>query len=149
MTRKLLIRNSILNPLFLVMLVLVTSGCLADEPTPLPVTATATPAPTSTLPMPAPLATRPVYQPGELVDYTAQMGDTLDALAARFNTTVAEIRTANPIIPESATTMPTGLPMKIPIYYLPLWGTPYHIIPDSLFVNGPAQRGFDPVQWVD
>jgi hypothetical protein len=32
--------------------------------------------------------------------------------------------------------------MKIPIYYLPLWGTPYQSIPDHAFVNGPAQIGF-------
>jgi len=90
-----------------------------------------------------PLPTRPPYSPGELVDYIAQTGDTLPALAVRFNTTIAEIQHANPIIPLDATTMPAGLPMKIPIYYLPLWGTPYQIIPDSLFVDGPAQVGFD------
>jgi hypothetical protein len=32
--------------------------------------------------------------------------------------------------------------MKIPIYYLPLWGTAYQSIPDHAFVNGPAQIGF-------
>jgi hypothetical protein len=64
------------------------------------------------------------------------------ALAARFNTTVDEIREANPIIPLDATTMPPGMPMKIPIYYLPLWGTAYQSIPDHAFVNGPAQIGF-------
>ena len=84
-----------------------------------------------------------VTLPGELVDYTAQTGDTLPGLAVRFNTTVAEILAANPFIPPDATTMPPGMPMKIPIYYLPLWGSPYQIIPDSLFVNGPAQVGFD------
>jgi len=35
-----------------------------------------------------PLAARPIYAPGELVDYTAQSGDTLPLLAARFNTKV-------------------------------------------------------------
>ena len=87
--------------------------------------------------------TRPPYQPGELVDYTAQTGDTLPALALRFNTSVKEILAANTFIPASATTLPPGMPMRIPIYYLPFWGTPYHILPDSLFVNGPAQIGFD------
>ncbi len=130
-------------------LTLLISACLPESPTSLPSDATITPVPTSTLPLPTPLATRPAYQPGQLVDYTAQIGDTLDALAKRFNTTVPEIRTANPIIPDSATTMPTGLPMKIPIYYRPLWGSPYQIIPDSLYINGPAQRDFDPVKWVD
>ena len=69
---------------------------------------------------PAPTSERPKYAPGELVDYIAQNGDTLPALAARFNTSVEEIREANPIIPLDATTMPPGFPMKIPIYYLPL-----------------------------
>jgi LasA protease len=82
--------------------------------------------------------TRPAYNPGELVDYTAQTGDTLPALASHFNTTVAEIRIANPIIPQDATSMPPGMPMKIPIYYQPLWGSSYQIIPDSLFVYGLA-----------
>jgi LysM repeat protein len=98
--------------------------------------------PLAPTPVPAPTSERPKYAPGELVDYTAQNGDTLLALAARFNTTVEEIREANPIIPLDATTMPPGLPMKIPIYYLPLWGTAYQSIPDHAFVNGPAQIGF-------
>lgn len=93
--------------------------------------------------IPAPTSERPQYGPGELVDYLAQNGDTLPALASRFNTTVEEILAANPIIPRDATTMPVGLPMKIPIYYLPLWGTAYQSIPDHAFVNGPAQIGFN------
>lgn len=98
--------------------------------------------PMAPTPVPAPTSGRPEYAPGELVDYIAQNGDTLPALAARFNTTIAEIRAANPIIPPEATTMPPGFPMKIPIYYLPLWGTAYQSIPDHAFVNGPAQIGF-------
>jgi hypothetical protein len=31
----------------------------------------------------------------------------------------------------------------MPIYYQPFWGSPYKIIPDSYFVNGPSQVGFD------
>ncbi len=92
--------------------------------------------------VPAPTSGRPAYAPGELVDYIAQNGDTLPALAARFNTTVEQIRQANPIIPTDATTMPVGFPMKIPIYYLPLWGTAYQSIPDHAFINGPPQIGF-------
>jgi hypothetical protein len=90
-----------------------------------------------------PLPTREPFGPGQLVDYIAQTGDNLPALAVRFNTSIDEIRSANPIIPKDASSMPPGMPMKIPIYYLPLWGTPYQIIPDSLFVNGPAQVDFD------
>jgi len=92
---------------------------------------------------------RPLYSPGELVDYTAQGGDTLQLLARRFNTSVAEILEANTFIPASATTMPAGMPMKIPIYYLPLWGSPYRILPDSLFVNGPAQVNFNTQEFID
>jgi murein DD-endopeptidase MepM/ murein hydrolase activator NlpD len=129
---------------------ILATGCMPVVPTAvLPVDLTPQVTPANRLPMPTAQPTRPVYQPGELVDYTAQTGDTLDALAARFNTTIREIRSANPIIPDSATTMPPGMPMKIPIYYRPLWGSPYQIIPDSLYVNGPAQRDFDPVAFVD
>jgi murein DD-endopeptidase MepM/ murein hydrolase activator NlpD len=104
---------------------------------------------TSTELSPTPLPTRPVYQPGTLIDYTVQDGDTLLALVAHFNTTEKEIREANPSLPESVTTLPPGMPLKIPIYYKALWGNPYQIIPDSLFVNGPAQIGFDTVDFVN
>jgi LasA protease len=97
----------------------------------------------SPVPQPTPLPTRPLYPPGELVDYIAQTGDTLPALAARFNTTVDGILLANPFIPREATTMPPGMPMKIPIYYMALWGSSYQILPDGLYVNGPAQVGFN------
>jgi LasA protease len=100
--------------------------------------------PVGAVPSPTPFYTsRPRYAPGELVDYTAQTGDTLPGLAVRFNTSVPAILEANSFIPKDATTMPPGMPMKIPIYYLPLWGSPYQIIPDSLFINGPAQVDFD------
>jgi len=126
------------------------TGCLpadlasGESGTPVPITDTATPEPSPTAE-----PTRPAYGPGELVDYTAQTGDTLPALAAHFNTTVREIRQANTFIPLDVTTMPPGMPMKIPIYYQPLWGSPFQIIPDSLFVNGPAQRGFDSSAFVN
>ena len=100
------------------------------------------------LPVPTPFIARPAYQPGELVDYIAQTGDTLPVLAVRFNTTVEEILAANAFIPSTATTMPPGMSMRIPIYYKPLWGTPYQIIPDGLFVNGPSQVGFDTEAYV-
>jgi LasA protease len=96
-----------------------------------------------------PFPTRQPFKPGELVDYTAQSGDSLPVLAIHFNTTVEEILTANPIIPTDATTMPPGMPMKIPIYYMPLWGSSYQIIPDSLFINGPEQVDFDTSSFVN
>ncbi len=140
----------------LLVIVLLTSACL-PEPAQIPAgqleaieeTLAAETEPTETLVIPPPFPTRPLYAPGELVDYTAQAGDTLPVLAVRFNTTVEEIREANPHIPITATTMPPGMPMKIPIYYQPLWGSSYQILPDSLFVNGPAQVGFDIQAYVD
>jgi len=95
-----------------------------------------------------PLPTRTTYKPGELVDYTAQSGDTLPALAARFNTTIDEVLQANPQIPRDATTMPPGMPMKIPIYYLALWASPFQIIPDSALVDGPSSIGFNTAAFV-
>ncbi len=99
-------------------------------------------------PSPIPPPTRPAYSPGELVDYIAQTGDTLPGLAAHFNTTVGEILAANPIIPESVKTLPPGLPMQVPIYFKPLWGSSYQILPDSLFINGPAQVDFDTTAFI-
>lgn len=97
---------------------------------------------------PTPIPTRPNFRPGELVDYIAQSGDTMPGLAARFNTTVPEIMEANPLIPADATTMPPGLPMKMPIYFRALWGSALKIIPDSAFVNGPQQIGFNTAAFV-
>ena len=95
-----------------------------------------------------PLPVRPQYSPGELVDYNAQTGDTVNAIARHFNTTVEEILSVNSFIPTDATTMPPGMPMKIPIYYQPFWGTQFQIIPDSLFINGPAQVDFNSSEFV-
>ncbi|MBM3180503.1 MAG: LysM peptidoglycan-binding domain-containing protein [Chloroflexi bacterium] len=98
---------------------------------------------------PTPLPTRTKFKPGEMVDYTAQTGDTLPALALRFNTSVEEILSANPQIPLDTTTMPPGMPMKIPIYYLALWASPFQIIPDHAFVNGPTSSGFNTAAFVE
>lgn len=98
---------------------------------------------------PTPLPARKAFAPGELVDYTAQAGDALPSLALRFNTTIDEILTANPQIPRDATTMPPGMPMKIPIYYLALWSSPFQIIPDHAFVDGPTGTGFNTAAYVN
>lgn len=100
------------------------------------------------IPTATPFPTRPSYNPGELVAYTVQTGDSLPVLAIRFHTSVAEILEANPIIPANATTLPPGMPMEIPVYYQPFWGSPYQVLPDSLFVNGPAQVAFDTIAFV-
>lgn len=95
-----------------------------------------------------PMPSRPSYAPGELVDYIAQTGDTLPALAGRFNTSIDEILAANPFIPREATTMPPGMPMKIPIYYRALWGSAFQSIPDHVFVNSPTGSGFNTAAFV-
>ncbi len=100
------------------------------------------------IPASTPLPTRPSYAPGELVDYTAQTGDTLPALALRFNTSVDEILAANTFIPREATTMPPGMPIKIPIYYRALWGSAFQILPDHAFVNSPTGSGFNTAAFV-
>ena len=107
--------------------------------------------PVETIPatsIPIPITERPVYAPGELVDYTVQSGDTLSNLAFRFNTTIQEILEENPVIPEDATTLPPGLPMQIPIYYESLWGPQYQILPNCSYVNGPAQIEFNLEEFV-
>jgi LasA protease len=131
---------------WLIMLVLASLVLAACQPaqTASPELSVITVSPLTPAPLPiTPYPTRPLYAPGELVDYVAQTGDSLPVLAVHFNTTVNEILSANSFIPANATTLPSGMPMKIPIYYLPFWGTQYQILPDSLFINGPAQVGFD------
>ncbi|GAB1470795.1 hypothetical protein MASR2M66_16730 [Chloroflexota bacterium] len=89
-----------------------------------------------------PTPARPIYAPGQLVNYSAQTGDTLPVLALRFNTSVDEILAANTFIPRDATTMPPGMPMQIPIYYRALWGTTFQSLPDHAYLNGPTSIGF-------
>jgi len=92
---------------------------------------------------PTPLPTRSPYPPGKIFSYPAQSGDTLEAVAAHFNTSVAEIRAANPNLPEQVTTMPPGYPLQVPAYYTPLTGSPFHILPDSEIIYGPSVIDFD------
>jgi LasA protease len=127
------------------------SACVSTPQVAIVETPTATDAPTVTAPVitSTPLPTRPPYDPGQLVDYVAQNGDNLIALAARFNTSIEEIREANPVIPNDVTTLPPGFPMQIPIYYRAYWGTSFRMIPDSHFVNGPGVVSFDSQAFVD
>ena len=144
-----------LIPVCLILLVIFT-GCIRSSGGP-EIIPTNTSVPTKT-PEPTPTTAavtdpvrekRPKYMPGELVDYTALDGDTLPALAARFNTTEKEIRAANPILPEHITTLPQGLPMQIPIYYRSSWGSSYKILADAQYVNGPSLKGFSARSYTD
>jgi LasA protease len=105
-----------------------SSSAVSNQPSAISPLPSATSDPQSEIHNPS-FTPRPLYNPGELVDYVAQTGDTLPE--------------ANSFIPASATTLPPSMPMEIPIYYTPFWGSQYLILPDSLYVNGPAQVGFD------
>ena len=130
------------------MLTVLLTACVPQYPasntTPPPAAISATPSIN-----PIPFTERPVYSPGEKVDYIAQAGDTLSNLAYRFNTTIEEILAENPIIPGDATTLPPGFPMIIPIYYEALWGPQMQILPNCTFINGPSQVNFDLNQFVE
>ena len=129
---------------FLIILLLLSSCAPPAEVAQISLVSIPTPLSTAT-----PYSSRPPYKPGELVDYTVQSGDTIPALAGRFNTSIEEIYSANPIIPHDVTTLPIGMPMQIPIYYLPLWGSQFKILPNASFINGPAATHFDTKSFVD
>jgi LasA protease len=122
---------------------LLLSGCQVAPPVEVQPALTPTLAGTVAPAGPTPLPTRTVFPPGEIVAYQAQTGDTLASVAAHFNTSVDELRVANPGLPASLTTLPAGYPLQVPAYYEPLGGTPFQILPDSDVVNGPGAVGFD------
>lgn len=150
-------RPAFIKRSLILLLIAILSGCIrlvSEDGSPLsPPTQEPTPTmiPTDTpVPVVDPVRSRrPKYMPGELVDYTVLDGDTLPALAARFNTSEREIRQANPILPERTTTLPQGLPLRIPIYYRSGWGSSYRILADAQYVNGPAQKGFSARSYTD
>jgi LysM repeat protein len=93
-------------------------------------------------PRATPLPTRFIIAPGQRLPYLTQTGDTVMAIAAHFNTTMAEIAAANPQLSLTAT-LPSGMAIEVPAYYFPLGGPAFKIIPDSEFVYGPATTDFD------
>lgn len=135
------IRNSLLFLCLSLFLLTAVLGCVPERPR--YIISPVVEATEEILLTATPFDQRPVYEPGTLVDYIAQSGDTLEHLAWRFGGTRREILFHNPDIPEDITTLPPGYPMKMPIYYKPFWGTSYQIIPDAAFVNGPDAIDFD------
>ncbi len=126
------------------------SGC-SPEPTatisvPSPITS-AVPARSENTATPIPI--RSISEPGEIVDYAVQSGDTLEAVAVHFNTPVEEIRKNNPDLPEKTTTLIPGRILKVPLYLPPFLGTPFHMLPDSEVVAGPAVSDFKGREFVD
>jgi LasA protease len=132
----------------LVALAFLASACLpaAQVPPRLPDVLAATPGPSSTQgELPAagtPLPTREPFAVGQIFTYTTQTGDTLVALAAHFNTSQDEILARNPAL-ATTSTLASGIALVMPVYWFPLGGSPYKIIPDSEFVYGPSSKGFD------
>jgi LasA protease len=98
--------------------------------------------PTISLSNPTPLPTRVTLEPGQIVDYAVQSGDTLEAVAAHFNTSVEEIRQANPDLPLKVTTLTPGAVLHVPAYFAPFTGTPFQMIPDSEVVASPSVKNF-------
>jgi LasA protease len=133
--------RSICALICLSLLIAILAGCQSSPPevleAPFP---TASPtAPVEVSPYP----TRSPFPPGELIEYEAQDGDTLSAVAAHFHTTAKEILSANPGVPPEVTTLPPGFPLQVPAYYVPLTGPPFNILPSSEFVNSPSAIDFD------
>ena len=141
--------NKKIYTIFLIVTFVITSCTSPSNPDSISASSTAQAGAVNPIIETTPLPTRPAFAPGELVEYIAQSGDTLPALALRFNTTVDEILSANTFIPRDATTMPPAMPMRIPIYYRALWGTSYQSIPDHAFVNSPSSSGFNTAAFVE
>lgn len=91
---------------------------------------------------PTPLPTRTLFQPGTLLPYEAQSGDTVPSVAAHFNTTPAEVLAANPAL-SATTTLTPGLRLNVPAYYFPLGGPSFKIVPDTALIYGPDHVGWD------
>ena len=130
--------------------VLVLSACLAGPSLPqvAPIHPT-TPTPGNlSSNLPTPLPQRLPIVPGQILEYAAQSGDTLPAVAAHFNTTVDGIRSANPWLPRDVTTLEPGKDLRVPAYFAPFTGTSFKILPDSEVVNSPGLIGFNLQEFV-
>jgi LasA protease len=136
-----------------VLAVLTLLGTSACEPQPpvLPPTPTAPPpvSPTPGGSTATPLPTRFLLEPGQIVEYVVQSGDLLPAVAARFNTTVEDIRKNNPDLPEKITTLVPDSILRVPAYLAPFTGTPFQMLPDSELVAGPTTSAFSGRTFVD
>ena len=129
---------------FILTLAILISSC-APRSTPSPLT-TVTP-PARAAPSPSfgatPLPTRARWKFGDVLPYTVQPGDTLVAVAARFNTPSDAIQQFNPEIKfADLTTLEPKTQLKIPANYAPFNGTPFWIIPDSELINSPGVKDF-------
>ena len=130
-----------------------TAGFSACSPEPVATVPASLPAPSATPAASAdtatPLPTRSFSEPGQIMDYAIQSGDTLEAVAVHFNTTVQDIRKNNPGLPEKTTTLVPGRILKVPLYYASFTGTPFHMFPASEVVAGPAAPDFGGREFVE
>jgi LasA protease len=131
--------------------ILLSSAACAPTPTPMSVSSTQPALEAATLSARAatPLPSRSFMEPGQPVEYRVQSGDVLPAVAAHFNTSVAEIRGQNPGLPEKTTTLEPGTILRVPIYWEPFTGTPFQMLPDSEVIGGPAGSRFSGQKFVD
>ncbi len=93
--------------------------------------------------LPTPLPTRIPLEPGQIMEYHVQSGDTLEAIAAHFHTTVADIRKNNSGLPAKTTTLTPDQLLRVPTYFAPFTGTPFQMLPDSEVVAGPSVSDFN------
>jgi LasA protease len=121
-----------------------SSGSPAGSSTALPVVGTVTQSPALTTVGPPPTPT-----PGEgppTYAYRVQVGDTLPALALRFDVTPDEIAAGQPLPGDGL--LPGGLLLKIPNHVdktLPA----SLLLPDSELINSPGAVGFDIESFID
>jgi LasA protease len=120
------------------------AGCVSEnQPIVSATVGPATPTPTLSLTELATyIPTRIPMVPGQRMQYAAQSGDTLGAVAAHFHSPVQEVRDANPDLPRDITTFNPGRMLLVPAYYVPFVGTPYQMLPDSEVVAGPSSSDF-------
>jgi LasA protease len=83
------------------------------------------------------------------MEYLVQSGDTLEAVAAHFNTTVEDIRKNNPDLPVKTTTLIPNQILRVPLYLAPFTGTPFQMLPDSEVAAGPSMTEFPGRKFVD
>lgn len=100
---------------------------------------TPTPAPTHT-PTATPTPPRRAAAAPVLQRYLVEAGDTLDAIAARYGTSAADLARANGLNPAAFLDPGSVLLIPIPESHV---GSDVLLIPDSGLLNGPGAAGFD------
>jgi LasA protease len=128
---------------FLLIACLLT-GC-AEETVTVPPVASSPAVPTRSVSgkLPTPLPTRIPLEPGQIMEYHVQSGDTLEAIAAHFHTNVPDIRKNNSGLSAKTTTLTPDQLLRVPAYIAPFTGTPFQMLPDSEVIAGPTVPAFD------